>query len=93
MGVHIGAVTMTGDSTRHHAEAVPGGWRVTWLPDQLLTRDQAVTAMMLAEAVACTTLTSEHRLWPHIDAWAAQLGLSGPAAVVASSLPVGEVDP
>ena len=93
MGVHIGAVTMTGDSTRHHAEAVPGGWRVTWLPDRLLTRDQAVTALVLAEAVAATTLTSEHRLWPHIDAWAAELGLSGPAAVIASSLPAGEVDP
>ncbi|HZN71534.1 MAG TPA: hypothetical protein VFC00_07610 [Micromonosporaceae bacterium] len=93
MGVHIGATAMTGATTRHHAEAAPGEWRVTWLPDRLLTRNQAVTAMVLAEAVAATTVTSEHRLWPHIDAWAAELGLSGPAAVVAASLPVGEVDP
>jgi len=95
MSVHIGAAVMTGDATRHHAEAMPGGWRATWLPDRLLTRAQVVTAMVLVEAVASTTLTSEHRLWPHIDAWAAELGLSGPAAVVASSqlAPAGEVDP
>jgi hypothetical protein len=84
---------MTSDATRHRAELLPdGGWRVSWLPERRLTRDQAVTAMTLAEAVAnmqeegrTTVVDHTHRLWPHIDGWAAELGLTGPDAVVRAS--------
>ena len=31
-----------------------------------------------------------HRLWPHIQGWAAELGLTGPGAVAAISQPPGE---
>lgn len=48
---------MTSDQTRHTARRDPersGGWRVSWLPGRVLTRDQAVTAMILAGETAAT---------------------------------------
>jgi len=67
---------------------------VSWLPLRRLTRDQAVTAMTLAEAVArmqregrTTVVGHTHRLRPHVDAWAAELGLTGPDAVARVSEP------
>ena len=38
--------------TRHTASCRPGAaeWQVTWLPGRILTQDQAVAAMELAEA-------------------------------------------
>jgi hypothetical protein len=52
-----------------------------------LDRNTAITAMTLAEAAAGTGLHEGHRLWPHIQGWAAELGLTGPEAVAAASQP------
>jgi hypothetical protein len=86
---------MTSDQTRHTAAVVPGAvieggptaWSVSWLPGRLLLRDQAITAMTIAELSRDDRLTdSQSKLWLHIDGWAAELGLSGPHAVAEASL-------
>jgi hypothetical protein len=82
--------------TRHTATAwpVPGEptlWSVTWLPGRALTQSQAVTAMTLAQAIAAHGVIADplhagHPLWAHLDQWAAELGLSGPAALARASM-------
>jgi hypothetical protein len=82
MSVKIGDQAMTGEATRHTARrAGDGSWEVSWLPGWALTRDQATTAMMLAERVAAGTGLHDDGVWAHLEAWAAELGLSAPDAV------------
>jgi hypothetical protein len=75
--------------TRHTARSVPGGWAVTWLPARTLTQPQAVTAMNLAELTGLDNPDpigySGDPRWGQADTWAAELGMSGPAAVARSS--------
>ena len=83
--------------TAHTATAwpvpVPGEptlWTVTWLPGRNLTRGQAVAAMELAEAVGQIAPDAGPEayspgLWQRLDSWAAELGLTGPDAVVRAS--------
>jgi len=73
--------TMRSTDTAHTAEAVDGGWAVTWLPGRVLTRNQAVTAMQLAAAVGRGVGLHDDPIWPHLEGWAQELGLSGPRAV------------
>ncbi len=97
MAIKITDETMSSDRTCHLAAylANPAGpddpqepyWLVSWLPDRGLTRSQAVTAMMLAETTA-GGLEPGDRRWPHIDGWAAELGLTGTDAVVRASKPL-----
>jgi hypothetical protein len=92
MTLRISDQVMTSDATRHTARQLrPDVWTVSWLPGRLLDRNQATTAMVLAEKVAETVANDElhcgHRLWPLIDQWAAELGLTGPDAVVRASEP------
>jgi hypothetical protein len=85
---------MTSDQTRHSATAWPVPdeptlWSVTWLPGCALTRNQAITAMTLAEMIAvhADDLTdSGSKYWLFIDGWAAELGITGPNAVAEASL-------
>jgi hypothetical protein len=66
-----------------------GDWTVSWLPGRPLTRNQAITAMTIAEAVKTHTddlADNQSKLWGHIDGWAAELDLSGPHAVTEASL-------
>jgi len=73
---------MTSDQTRHIATAgaVPGKpamWSVTWLPGRTLTRDEAVTAMTIAEMAverADILADSSSKLWWHMDGWGAVTG-------------------
>lgn len=81
---------MTSAVTPHTARRVqlaPERWRASWCPERTLTRNQAVTAMALAELVDprlraggfdCTDV-----IWRRIDQWAAELELTGPAAMIA----------
>ena len=89
------ALTITGrlirsTDTRHTAVLVHfdagDAWRVSWLPGRLMDRNAAVSAMMIAQA-AGAGLEPGDRRWPHIDGWAAELGLAGPDAVVRASEP------
>jgi hypothetical protein len=65
----------------HHFEA-GDAWRVSWLPERLMDRNSAITAMTIAEYVAeHDDLAEGHRLWPHVEGWAEELGLTGLEAV------------
>jgi hypothetical protein len=75
---------MTSDQTPQFAVSTPTGetWAVSWLPDRTLDRNQAITAMTVAEVVATNELWCTSPWWPFLDVWAAELGLTGPNAVV-----------
>ena len=94
MATKITETEITSDQTRHRAWFIAYcGWVVSWLPGRFLTQSGAITAMNIAEAVAGTDFTPEFNrspaglaMWLRIDAWADELGLSGPHAVAEASL-------
>ena len=82
--------TMTSDQTAHTARQAPSSehlWEVSWLPGRVLDRNSAITAMVLADQTGNDDLNERHRLWPHIEGWAAELGLTGHDAVNRVSQP------
>jgi hypothetical protein len=83
---------MTSDRTAHTARHSPdrNGWEVSWLPGQTLDRNSAITAMVLADTTAEPDLREGHRLWPHIQSWAEELGLTAPDAITRISQPPGD---
>ena len=89
MTLTINDATMTSDQTPHTARHAPGrpGWEVSWLPGRTVDRNTAITAMILADTAAEEDLHEGHRLWPHVQSWAAELGLTGPDAIARSSRP------
>jgi hypothetical protein len=90
MALTITDTTMTSDRSAHTARRSPGhdhGWEVSWLPGQTLDRNTATTAMVLADTASAPGLRDSHRLWPHIQNWAAELGLSGPDALTRITQP------
>jgi len=92
MTLTINDTTMTSDRTPHIARQEPGrnGWEVSWLPGRILDRNSAITAMVLTDTAADERVREGHRLWPHIQGWAAELGLTGTDAVAAISQPPGD---
>ena len=90
MTLTINDTTMTSDQTGHTARLTSGSqhlWEVSWLPGQVLDRNSAITAMVLADQVGEPDLNERHRLWPFIQSWAAELGLTGSDAVDRISRP------
>jgi hypothetical protein len=90
MGLTINDTAMTSTHTGHTARQAPGhhhGWEVSWLPGRILDRNSAITAMVLADSVAQGDLDEGHRLWPHIQGGAEELGLTGPDAIARISQP------
>jgi hypothetical protein len=90
MSLTITDTTMTSDQSAHTARHAPdrNGWEVSWLPGQIVDRNTAITAMTLADTTTETGLHEKHRLWPHIQGWAQELGLTAPDAIArASQLP------
>jgi hypothetical protein len=88
MPVQITNEKMTSDSTPHTAQATDGGWSVTWLPGRVLTRNEAITAMTIAESIdAALDPYGAERIWPHVEGWAAELGVDAVDAVALASLP------
>ena len=87
MTLIINDTTMTSDQTKHTARHAPSrnGWEVSWLPGRALDRNSAITAMILADTAADQRVREGHRLWPQIQSWAAELGLTGTDAVAAIS--------
>jgi hypothetical protein len=86
--------------TPHAAErAGEGGWRVSWLAGRVLSAGQAQAAMLIAEAACyldadCDPELYDPGFWSHLDAWAAQLGMPGPAALAqAAAVPAAELTP
>ena len=91
MTLTINDTTMTSDQTVHTARHAPdrNGWEVSWLPSQPLDRNSAITAMTLADHTSEPDLNEQHRLWPFIQGWAAELGLTGADAINRASQPAG----
>jgi hypothetical protein len=90
MTLTIKEATMTSDRTAHTARQAPGRehrWEVSWLPGQLLDRNTAITAMTLADLAAEDDLHDGHRLWPHIQGWAQELGLTASDAIARAAQP------
>jgi hypothetical protein len=80
MSLTITESAMTCAHTGHTARALDGGgWAVSWLPGRVLTRNQAVTAMTIADFVGFG-LTGP-RMRGHLHTWASELGLSGTDAI------------
>ena len=94
MTLRIDDTTMTSDQTLHTAQRSPSGhgWEVSWLPGQNLDRNTAITAMILADTAAERDVHEGHRLWPHIQGWAAELGLTGPEAITRASQPPSDIN-
>jgi len=90
----INDTTMTSDQTAHTARQSPSGhgWEVSWLPGQTLDRNSAITAMILADTTAEPDVHEGHRLWPHIQGWAAELGLTAPDAIAKTSQPPSDLN-
>jgi len=90
MTLTINDTMMTSDQTAHTARQEPGRqhlWEVSWLPDRVLDRNNAITATVLADQAGNDDLNERHRLWLHIEGWAAELGLTGDDAVNRISQP------
>jgi len=81
MSIGMTGDTMNCNATGHTAHRDQSGWHVSWLPDRALTRNQAITAMVLGEAAARDPRPGD-RIWAHAGAWAAELGLAGAAEAV-----------
>ena len=96
MTLTITGTTITSDRNPHTARQAPGRphkWEVSWLPGQVLDRNTAITAMILADAAAEQDLHEGHRLWPHIQGWAEELGLTGTDAIARVSQPPRDLAP
>jgi hypothetical protein len=90
MTLTINDATMTSDQTAHTARRASSRhhlWEVSWLPGRALDRNSAITAMILADHAREPDLNERHRLWPVIESWAAELGLTGSDAVDRISRP------
>jgi hypothetical protein len=95
MTLTINDTAMTSDETPHTARQVPGlqhQWEVSWLPGQVLGRNTAITAMVLADIAAKQDLREGHRLWPHIQSWTQELGLTAPDAIAQASQPPSDLN-
>jgi hypothetical protein len=72
---------ISSDRTAHSARVLPGathGWEVSWLSGRRLDRNAAITAMVLADVTGSGDIHPGHRLWIHVEGWAAELGLTAP---------------
>jgi hypothetical protein len=67
------------DGTCHTARALGDGWELSWLPGQILSRDQAISGMTIAETMGqdAGELQADDGRWPLLNALAAELGLTG----------------
>ena len=90
MTLSIGDSIMASDQSGHTAWQVPGRryqWQVSWLPGRTVDRDTAITAMILTDIVGTGDVRPGHRLWPAVESWASELGLTGPDALTCASQP------
>ena len=96
MTLTINDTTMTSNQNPHTARQAPGRqhqWEVSWLPGQILDRNSAITAMILADTAGQDDLREGHRLWPHIQGWAEELGLTGTDAIARVAQPPRDLAP
>lgn len=89
MTLTITGTTISSDQSPHTARHTPGrnGWEVSWLPGRTLDRNTAITAMVLADVTGPGDMHPGHRLWIHVEGWAAELRLTAPEAIARTSQP------
>lgn len=58
-----------------------GAWVVSWCPRRRFDRNQAVTALTLAEFATSGVTDPTHKKWPLMRDWAFELGM-GPIGAV-----------
>ena len=83
LAMNINDRDMTSDQTPHSARLAPGEehqWEVSWLPGRRLTRNQAITAMVLGSELSTAEIRPGDQLWPFIQGWADELGLTADQA-------------
>ena len=82
--------TMTSDQSAHTARLAPGSqhlWEVSWLPGRALDRTSAMNAMIVADLASDADLNDRHHLWPFIQSWAAEFGLTASDAISRAAQP------
>lgn len=97
----MGSDLLSMAGSRHRAERVPdpgssdgvsGGsreWRLSWLPGRLVSRNEAISGLMLAGGLEAAEPTQD-RLAPVLRVWARELGLScGEAADLVAAAEAG----
>ena len=89
MTVTISDTAITSDRSHCTARHSPdrNGWEVSWLPGQVLDRNTAITAMVLADTAAEHDLHDGHPLWPPVQSWAGEFGLTAAEAIAKASQP------
>jgi hypothetical protein len=93
MSLTIGDDTISSDRSAHTARLAPGHeqlWEVSWLPGRHLDRNSAITAMVLADVTGPGDVREGHRLWVHVEGWAAELGLTGPDVLTGTASLTGQ---
>lgn len=81
MAIRPTSKVMISDRTGHTARRVDPdeatGWELSWLPGRRVSRNQAMTGMVLAEFLASGVHPGQPRRWAHVTSWAGELGLTG----------------
>ena len=94
MTLSINDDSTSSDHNTHTARLAAGHehtWHVSWLPGRLMDRNTAITAMVLADTVGSGDLQKGHRLWPHLEGWAAELGLTADDVIARTAHPPGSI--
>lgn len=96
MALTIWDDSITSDRTAHTARSLASGehgWEVSWLPGRCMDRNSAITAMVLADVTGPGDVRAGHRLWIHVEGWAAELGLTAPDVLARTADPPGWATP
>jgi hypothetical protein len=73
--------------TARRAPYMPSLWEVSWLPGRSLGRNEAITAMVLADTTASGDIHQGDKLWAQVWGWAAELRLSASDAITKEASP------
>lgn len=92
----IGDDLMTAGNSEHRAYCPEGQqwaktWQLSWLPDRMFDRNQAISGMLFTVAVAAGCTTPEHREWPFLRSLAGELDVDVEQAVAAVLAPADTV--
>lgn len=83
VSLRINEAHMSSSITGHTARRTIGTttWSVSWLGHRQLTRNEAVTALTLAELVSADVGTPQHKRWPLLQGLATELNLHPATAI------------
>lgn len=93
-GFEIGDDLMTASNSEHRAYCPEGQqwaktWRLSWLPDRVFDRNQAISGMLFTVTVAAGCTTPADREWLFVRSLADELRVDVDLAVAAVLAPPG----